>query len=442
MSINNGGVEINGSNGYSYGMRKLFSILLILLLTGTIFAASFSQERLENPFPSEENLLEFDFKSGKNDLGGYTVHLVTIDTGDEVYTYFGHSSLEVEDPAGNDVFFDYGYFSFDDGFYLDFAFGRLYYMVSASPSFHRMAEFENEGRTVREVALELDDAQKEGIINFLNYNIREDNRTYLYHYYDDNCATRVRDIINAATDGEFRAWAEAIQTGWTKRESASAYLDKDLFFSFVINYLEGPYVDKPMNLYQAMYLPEVLETAVNRYQGTESTVLMTDAYRTKYAGMPFFAKAALLSLLLLLLSSVSAFSKNRLAGRICDILMAAFFLFMTILSAVLLFMMLFTDHDVTYMNANILFINPALVVFFVESLAGRSCKKRGRLALLFLSVMICALILKGLFPMVFIQENLAFYMIMASVYIPYAVKWSLSCHRNRKGMNKDARDLL
>lgn len=423
-------------------MRKLFSIFLILFSAGTLFAASFSQKGLENPFPSEENLLKFDFEDEKGDLGGYTVDLVTIDTGDEVYTYFGHTSLEVEDPTGNDVFFDYGYFSFDDGFYLDFAFGRLYYMVSASPSFYRMAEFETEGRTVRKVALELDDAQKRGIIDFLNYNAREENRTYLYHYYDDNCATRVRDIINAATKGDFKTWAEAIPTGWTKRSSAARYLDKDLFFSFVINYLEGPYVDKPMNLYQAMYLPEVLESAVNRYQGTESTVLMTDTSRTKYAGMPFFAKAAIISLLLILLSSVSAFSKSRGWRRISDIILAVFFLFMTILSAVLLFMMLFTDHDVTYLNANILFINPVLIVFLAEASVGRSCKKRGRLSLLFLSVMSCTLILKGLFPTVFIQENLAFYMIMASVYIPYAVKWLLSYRPDHKETSTDARDRL
>ena len=422
-------------------MKKILFLLVSIFFLQAVFAASFSPVSLDNPFPSEENLLKFDFVNGSKDLEGYKINLITIDTGDEVYTYFGHTSLEVVTTDGNDVFFDYGFFSFDDGFYLDFAFGRLYYMVAASPSFLRMAGFNNEKRTVRTVELKLDDAQKEGVIDFLNYNIQQENQTYLYHYYNDNCATRVRDIINAASGGEFKAWAESIQTGITKRDAAAKYLDKDLFFSFVINYLEGPYVDEPMDLYQAMYLPEILEKAVNEYQHSESLVLMSDNARTKYAQIPFGLKMSILSIIGLFLSYSSAFSKNRVFRRIANMVLALFFLFLAILSAVLVFMMLFTNHDVTYLNANILFINPALIVFFAESLAGRKCKKRGRLSLLFLSIMACTLILKGLFPMVFIQENLAFYMLMASIYIPYAVKESLSYHRNHKGMSRDVQDL-
>ena len=422
-------------------MKKILFLLIPLFFLEAVFAASFSSMPLSNPFPSEENLLKFDFSNGDTDLDGYKINLVTIDTGDEVYTYFGHTSLEVITPDQSDVFFDYGFFSFDDGFYLDFTFGRLYYMVAASPSFLRMAGFDNEKRTVRTVELKLDDAQKEGIINFLNYNIQKENQTYLYHYYDDNCATRVRDIINAASGGEFKAWAENIQLGKTKRSAASEYLDKDLLFSFIINYLEGPYVDEPMNLYQAMYLPEVLEKAVNEYQHSESLALMSDNVRTKYAKIPFGLKMSALSILCLFLSYSSAFSKKRILKRISDILLALLFLFLSILSSVLVFMMLFTNHDVTYLNANILFINPILIIFFAESLAGRNYKKRGRLSLLFLSIMACALIVKGLFPMVFIQENLAFYMLMASIYTPYAVKESLSYHQRHKGMSTDVLDL-
>ncbi len=422
-------------------MKKILFLLVSVFLLQAVLAASFSSMPLDNPFPSEENLLKFDFSNGDKDLGEYKINLITIDTGDEVYTYFGHTSLEVVTPDQNDVFFDYGFFSFDDGFYLNFAFGRLYYMVAASPSFLRMAGFDNEKRTVRTVELKLDDAQKEGIINFLNYNIQQENQTYLYHYYNDNCATRVRDIINAASGGQFKAWAKNIQTGITKRDAAAKYLDKDLFFSFIINYLEGPYVDEPMDLYQAMYLPEILEKAVNEYQHTESHVLMSDSVRTKYAKIPFGLKMSVLSILCLFLSYSSVFSKNRILRRIANIVLALFFLFLSILSAVLFFMMFFTNHDVTYLNANILFINPALIVFFAESIVGKNYKKRGRLSLLFLSIMSCALIIKGLFPMVFIQENLAFYMLMASIYIPYAVKESLSYHQSHKETSTDVLDL-
>ncbi|NLA99219.1 MAG: DUF4105 domain-containing protein, partial [Spirochaetales bacterium] len=90
----------------------------------------------------------------------------------------------------------------------NFARGRMYYYVVASEATWRIQEAIDEERDVRLVELNLTDEAKFALITFLQKHIKTEYSTYLYHFYYDNCATRIRDIIDFATEGAFRAWAE------------------------------------------------------------------------------------------------------------------------------------------------------------------------------------------------------------------------------------------
>ena len=128
-------------------MRKATILIALLLLPLSLFSISVNGNEIENPFPSRENLEAFGFERQSDIFRGIEVNLITTETGKEIYSYFGHTSLEVLIPGYRPVFYDYGYFSFSEGFYRNFLFGRLFYNVYASDGEMRLRGFEAEDRS-------------------------------------------------------------------------------------------------------------------------------------------------------------------------------------------------------------------------------------------------------------------------------------------------------
>lgn len=62
------------------------------------------------------------------------VSLITVGAGQEVFTAFGHSALRISDPdLGIDHLYNYGTFSFNEGFYWRFTKGELNFWLSTIP---------------------------------------------------------------------------------------------------------------------------------------------------------------------------------------------------------------------------------------------------------------------------------------------------------------------
>ena len=54
----------------------------------------------------------------------------------------------------------------------------------------------NQDRYVKEQVLILTESEKILLYNYLEQNIRPENRTYLYNYVYNNCATKIRDVLS------------------------------------------------------------------------------------------------------------------------------------------------------------------------------------------------------------------------------------------------------
>ena len=87
-------------------------------------------------------------------------------------------------------------------------------------------------------------------------------------------------------------------------------------------------------------------------------------------------------------------------------------------------MMLFTNHDVTWYNENILFANPLLLVLAVLSLFRKDCIVRFvRICFRILLGLIAILsVLKFLMPGFFCQQNWPAIITLALFYIPNTLK--------------------
>ena len=130
-------------------------------------------------------------------LDSVDISLLTCGPGEEVWSYYGHSALRIQDKAhGNDVAINWGMFSFkQDYFILRFVFGLTDYQIGIYPMSDFMAEYSAEGRWVRQQRLHLSREEKLKVLHAIDENAQPENRTYRYNFFFDNCTTRAREMV-------------------------------------------------------------------------------------------------------------------------------------------------------------------------------------------------------------------------------------------------------
>jgi len=137
------------------------------------------------------------------------VILYTIGQGDDVFEKFGHTALCLRHPVRSwDVMcFDYGTADFDDfaGLAWNFVRGSGSFGLSMSPESEVFSDYEKSDRTIWRQFLPLTPAQAEAVRVKLFADAQDPRWRYPYRLFDDNCATRPRDILDAALGGRLRA---------------------------------------------------------------------------------------------------------------------------------------------------------------------------------------------------------------------------------------------
>ncbi len=353
------------------------------------------------------------------------VRLVTIGPADPVYTWWGHSALIVEDGRlGVSRFYNYGLFSFEqENFVLNFAMGRLWFQVGASDTERELAYYRYLGRTIRIQTLNLLPRKRLGMARFLENNILPQNRTYLYEHYYDNCATRVRDLIDATVDGQL-AEATAIPGRMTLREHTRRFTEHDPLMDWLLMFLMSEVIDHPITKWEEMFLPDEVErnVAALRYRdetGRErplvsESVLYFDAPGQRLVpdrASPLWFRSLIPGLILGLPALLLGYLiwKNKSTWTLFGIYSSVVGLVFGLLGGVLFFMSTFTDHTVTYANENLFLANPltlaAVPLGLVAAFGGG--KRSRRLLQLFwlvLAGLACVYLLLKLFPF-FDQRN-------------------------------------
>jgi hypothetical protein len=169
----------------------------------------------------------------------------------------------VADPLNNlDVVFNYGTFDFSDpNFYPNFVKGRLNYILSVSYFDNFRRAYVAEGRWIQEQVLNIDLAVKQHLLDSLLANYQPENRYYLYDFFDDNCATRIRDLFVRAIplpiDFDYSNFAK----GKSYRQLLIPYLTHKPWAKLGINLLLGIPADRTAEPWDYMFLPDHLQAA-------------------------------------------------------------------------------------------------------------------------------------------------------------------------------------
>ncbi len=338
------------------------------------------------------------------------ISLVTVSKDDPVYSWFGHSGLLLEFPGRRAVLYDWGRFSFDDGFYGNFIMGRLWYECGSSDALSEFAYLERCGRTVSKVKLNFPAKTKQDIARYLLQNDSEQYKTYLYHHYRDNCATRIRDIINKATGGEFEKWAKS-QKGRSFREQTSRMLANNILWQWLLDFLQGPQIDGSATRWDEMFLPSELEKGVIEFSSlAENREYVCDFRNTDTRPADFETPQdrSLIWLCIGLAVSLLCIAGKMKSKTLYRAVSLSFQIITGIAGTLLFFMMNFTSHDVCYFNANILFFHPFLLI---TAFLCMNEKKHRKLLVKFYKVQcftaLAYLLLSLFLPDIFRQDNTA-----------------------------------
>jgi len=341
----------------SFSTRLARSVLAVGFLGLTLVGPATAQER------------ETDSRAAGSILSeSARISLVTILPGKKVYSLFGHNALRVYDPErGIDIAYNYGTFDFGNPltFSAKFAYGDLNYRLTRQ-SFERMAAFYpvEEGRPITEQVLDLTPGQRESIFQFLEWNSLPENAYYRYDFYYDNCATRIRDVLEN-TLGEALLVGTADPDG-TMRQLLDPYLAERSWLHFGMDAGQGLPADAPATRRTELFLPDRLASwaaaaGVRAPGGGRPLVARTDTigWTTASAELraapnwPFFVMTAVLGLVAWI--TILDLRSNRSGRAWLDV---PFFALLGLTGLLIVFLWFIALHAVTKRNINLLWALP------------------------------------------------------------------------------------
>ena len=312
------------------------------------------------------------------------ISLVTILPGKKVYSLFGHNALRVYDPErGIDIAYNYGTFDFGNPltFSAKFAYGDLNYRLTRQ-SYERMVAFYpiEEGRPIIEQVLDLDPEQREAIFRFLEWNAQPENAYYRYDFYYDNCATRIRDVLEEVL-GEGLVIG-ASDPGVTMRQLLDPYLAEKSWLHFGMDAGQGLPADAAATSRSELFLPDRLATwaeaaRVKRPGGERPLVARTDTIGWTPASAalraapnwPLFVMTAVLGLVAWI--TMLDLRSNRSGRAWLDV---PFFTLVGLTGLLIVFLCFIALHPVTKRNVNLLWALPTDLA--LAWAAARSGEKR------------------------------------------------------------------
>lgn len=329
------------------------------------------------------------------------VGMVTMEPGVEYWARFGHDAILIDDraddPASTPLLYNYGYFDFDQpGFLLHFVQGYMHYMVAAVPLDADLAGYRDEGRGVTLQWLDLAPDQAQRLARFLAWNAQPEHATYRYDYFTVNCSTKVRDALDAATDGLLRRQLSSPSQGLTYR-SESVRLGAPLpWLGLSMHFALGPYGDRPLSLWDEAFVPMRLRDALRGVRTARGTPLVsaesvlvpnrlplppteTPNWRWRFLGLGIGLAALVL---------IGA----RRAPRTTAALSGVFWLLCGIAGLGLAALWGLTEHRAIWGNENLLLTNPLCLLL----LPGAFALARGRLPPRWhRSVLLCVALIAG-----------------------------------------------
>jgi len=311
---------------------------------------------------------------------------------------FGHSAIRVKDPLYNfDVVYDYGRYDFEaEGFYLNFAQGKLNYMIGRTEFEDFLSFYEYQNRRVQEQQLNLSTKQKTAFYYFLTENIKPENQFYPYDFFYNNCATKITDAIESILEDQITYLPPSTFEQDTFRNLIRSDLNQNSWGSLGIDVALGSKIDQLASVKEHLFLPKnlylLLENAqigsTNLKIVKKSKILTSSSFVKTFDG--FGSPLAILSLIAfaILFVTFRDHKKNK-RSKWLDV---SLFAFTGLIGLALLLLWFATDHTATSDNYNLLWAF-ATNLLFIPSILKTRLNNRGIKYIVFLVILLALMML-------------------------------------------------
>lgn len=299
------------------------------------------------------------------------ISVVTCSPGNEAYSVYGHSAFRVKDKANNyDVVFNYGIFDFSSSNFLyRFAKGQTDYKLDDCSLDSFVVGYKKNNRSIYEQVLDLSQAEKQKIFDFLIWNAKPENRVYRYNFFFDNCATRIRDVLANNIEGGL-TFNEKKHSHKTLRELVDDCHGKLLWLTFGIDLVVSSESDREATFWEEMLLPDYLMNHLAEAVKTNGTTpivkKMTTIYQSSggdYKSSKFFSPFVVFLVCALLFAFVSykQFRRSEMKNGL-DYLIYGI---TGVMGVVMAWMALFSEHPAMSPNYNLLWALPVNLLFAI-----------------------------------------------------------------------------
>jgi hypothetical protein len=334
----------------------------------------------------------------------------------QLYDSFGHSAFRVKDETnGIDLVYNYGVYDFNTpNFYLKFARGKLMYKLAVSRFEPFRDYYIRQNRWIEEQVLDLTPPEKQSMFIYLQNNAKPENSEYLYDFFYDNCATKIRDVMVTLLGDDLVYYDDHINDNLTFRELIQMNVYWNSWGSLGMDIAIGAVVDKKASAWDYQFLPEyVMKGSANaRITRDSASVDLVKATNSIYKNIPVKNKSSFIASPLFVFGIIGLIiimftirdMKKKSRSRYLDSIL---FLITGLTGLFMLLLWFATDHSSTLNNYNILWAFP-LSLLFARAISKKNPKKWIGKYVLFLVIMLILMILhwitgvqtyaKGLIP--------------------------------------------
>ncbi len=352
------------------------------------------------------------------------ISIITVGPGSNLVDSFGHSAIRIKDESkGVDLAYNYGMYDFEaPNFYANFAKGKLLYTLGRYRFDNFLTYYRGQNRTVKEQQLNLTAVEAQTYFNFLENNARPENRGYLYDFFYDNCATKLRDVSQTVLANQINFdYSFAEEKDLSLRDLIHKYSYTQPWGTFGIDLALGSEIDRTATPEEYVFLPDYIFESFDTAQisTANGSIPLVRKSNTLFEAEPRPSKIGITPLVvfillasLILLKTFRDF-KNKKRSKWLDFTL---FFITGIVGLLMLLLWFATDHTATVKNYNVLWaVAPNLLMAFFL------IKKTLRSWLIYylyflIGLLICLLVIAALKIQAF---NLAIYPVLLALAVRY-----------------------
>ncbi|WP_299101310.1 DUF4105 domain-containing protein [uncultured Winogradskyella sp.] len=293
------------------------------------------------------------------------ISVLTFGPGESLNDAFGHNAFRIKDRnLGIDAVFGYGEYDFGaPNFYLKFAQGKLNYLISKHNFADVYLHYSRYNRSIEEQVLNLSASEEQRLFNYLENNYKPENRGYLYDFFFDNCATKIRDVTLKATNRKLEFNTPPDFKPKTFRSLIHDHVGLNTWGSFGIDIALGSVIDNTASVSEHMFLPYYIQHFFDSatLNGSEKLVKSSKTLNERNKTNNFVLGLIFSPLLIMGLIGLGILFitykdyRNKTRTKWLDVVL---FLITGIVGIVILLLWFATDHTATAYNYNLLWAMP------------------------------------------------------------------------------------